>query len=699
MKQGNTLRRKCLSAFISSAIVLGCLLGFVPGMSVDVKADETTYKIIANQIGVIEEAVTLPYETTINAFRSEYYRENMFICTEPTIGGYSTSADVVTLGSQIGTLGQSDCDYNITINCSGMGVVEFSILWDGDQHPSDITFNVVPNTDLEGTGSDYSWRYTYATKTLDVLSGNPSSVLGAQDLAFVEINTVNISDEVTGLGDRAFDYGYGLQSININPSSSITSIGTWAFSNCTSLTNITIPFGVTSISDTAFNNCPNIADVYCYADPSVLNWTTSNTYENFKQGKGTVCHVMAEDLEAWQAKPNLNLTFVGDLQAPQAEATASDYSGTYDGAAHSITVNVTKPAAGYTVTYGTVDGTYDLASAPEYTEAGTYTVYYKVSATHYSDLTGSATVTINPKPLTITAVAANKNVGEDDPTFTYTSDGLVGNDTITGSLSREPGETAGTYAITLGTLDAGDNYAISFTGADFTIVAAQNTTESSQSSESTQSTTDSSQPSETTQSTQGTTEPTTSTQGSAQSDSTTTAESTAATTATTTPTTVPAAASQSVTYINTSGAGGSWTIGSTDALGFRFSRSEDDASTFGHFTGIKVDGVDVAACDYSARSGSVIIELNPGYLQTMTAGEHTLTVMFDDADPVTVTFTIVAAAAPTPTTAPAPATPSTGESASGYPMFGTVMLIASAAAFCMRYRTRKDKIKIRKTEL
>lgn len=95
----------------------------------------------------------------------------------------------------------------------------------------------------------------------------------------------------------------------------------------------------------------------------------------------------------------------------------------------------------------------------------------------------------------------------------------------------------------------------------------------------------------------------------------------------------------------------------------------------------------------------MIIELNPGYLQTMTAGEHTLTVMFDDADPVTVTFTIVAAAAPTPTTAPAPATPSTGESASGYPMFGTVMLIASAAAFCMRYRTRKDKIKIRKTEL
>jgi len=36
---------------------------------------------------------------------------------------------------------------------------------------------------------------------------------------------------------------------------SVTSIGNWAFSDCTGLTNITIPNSVTSIGNWAFNGC------------------------------------------------------------------------------------------------------------------------------------------------------------------------------------------------------------------------------------------------------------------------------------------------------------------------------------------------------------------------------------------------------------------------------------------------------------
>ena len=41
----------------------------------------------------------------------------------------------------------------------------------------------------------------------------------------------------------------------------VTSIGSWAFWKCTSLTSVTIPDSVTSIGDTAFYDCSSLADV------------------------------------------------------------------------------------------------------------------------------------------------------------------------------------------------------------------------------------------------------------------------------------------------------------------------------------------------------------------------------------------------------------------------------------------------------
>ena len=85
-----------------------------------------------------------------------------------------------------------------------------------------------------------------------------------------------------------------------------------------------------------------------------------------------------------------------------------------------------------------------------------------------------ADFTINPALLTITADAASKTYGAADPTLTFANGGWVNGDSaalLTGALSRAPGENVagGPYAIGQGTLDAGRNYAITFTGADFTI--------------------------------------------------------------------------------------------------------------------------------------------------------------------------------------------------------------------------------------
>ena len=83
----------------------------------------------------------------------------------------------------------------------------------------------------------------------------------------------------------------------------------------------------------------------------------------------------------------------------------------------------------------------------------------------------TAAVTVAKKTLTITADAKTKVEGEEDPALTYTAEGLVGSDGLTGSLERESGETPGTYAIRQGTLAASQNYDLVFKGEELTITA------------------------------------------------------------------------------------------------------------------------------------------------------------------------------------------------------------------------------------
>ncbi len=68
------------------------------------------------------------------------------------------------------------------------------------------------------------------------------------------------------------------------------------------------------------------------------------------------------------------------------------YNGAYDGKEH--TVEATIPD-GVTVMYGTEEGTYNLSTAPTYTNAGTYKVYYEATANSSGvKIDGSFTITI-----------------------------------------------------------------------------------------------------------------------------------------------------------------------------------------------------------------------------------------------------------------------------------------------------------------
>ena len=91
----------------------------------------------------------------------------------------------------------------------------------------------------------------------------------------------------------------------------------------------------------------------------------------------------------------------------------------------------------------------------------------------------AGTLTINPAIVTVTAQAASKEHGAEDPTFTATVEGLCGEDTeeiIVYSISRTiAGELVGTYpgAIVPDGKAAQGNYTVEYVPADFEILLKQ----------------------------------------------------------------------------------------------------------------------------------------------------------------------------------------------------------------------------------
>ena len=85
---------------------------------------------------------------------------------------------------------------------------------------------------------------------------------------------------------------------------------------------------------------------------------------------------------------------------------------------------------------------------------------------------------ITPATLAVTASPVTKVYGQGDPTLAYTASGYQFTDNASsvlhGGLSRAAGESVdgGPYAISQGTLAAGDNYTIAFTGSTLAITPA-----------------------------------------------------------------------------------------------------------------------------------------------------------------------------------------------------------------------------------
>ena len=104
-------------------------------------------------------------------------------------------------------------------------------------------------------------------------------------------NTI-ISNSVTRIAPDAFK-GSGLTTITIP--NNVTSIGDDAFQYCDSLASVIIGKGVTSIGVSAFASCPRLYDVYCYAKS-----VPTTGYGAFESLWNATLHAPETSLEAYK---------------------------------------------------------------------------------------------------------------------------------------------------------------------------------------------------------------------------------------------------------------------------------------------------------------------------------------------------------------------------------------------------------------
>ena len=148
----------------------------------------------------------------------------------------------------------------------------------------------------------------------------------------------------------------------------------------------------------------------------------------------------------------------------------ADVTLTYDGQPHGVSVKKTDESKNYTITYGTTENDCTLTSSPEYTNAGSYKIYFKVVDNDtLAEEKGSVTLTINKKAVTVKVNDVTITYGE-KPAFSYTVTGLVDGETLSGeAVYSGAGKDVGEYVISVSGITASDNYNVSFVTGKLTI--------------------------------------------------------------------------------------------------------------------------------------------------------------------------------------------------------------------------------------
>jgi gliding motility-associated-like protein len=329
-------------------------------------------------------------------------------------------------------------------------------------------------------GNNYNVTYNAANLTITkrpitLTAATQTKVYGNADPAFNQSVNVNAGSYASGdLPSDVFSRVAGENIGNYLFTLGAKKIKNGATDNTANYDITLLPSNFTITAKPITVTATGQTKTYGDADPA-LTYTTDVSLISGDSFAGALSRVAGENFGTYAINKN-------------TLALSSNYTLTYVGANLTINkkaINVTATAK--TKTYGDSDPTLTytadaLASGDSFSGAitraagesfGTYaigqgTLAVSNAGNYTLNFTG-ANLTINKKTINVSAIAKSKTYGDSDPTLTFNADILVGGDSFTGAITRAPGESFGTYAITQGTLALSSNYTLNYTGANFSI--------------------------------------------------------------------------------------------------------------------------------------------------------------------------------------------------------------------------------------
>lgn len=170
-------------------------------------------------------------------------------------------------------------------------------------------------------------------------------------------------------------------------------------------------------------------------------------------------------LASYVVRYDLNVT----ISTKHITHDAKGYVGAYDGTYHSGTVTVEE---GTLTTYSLDGEDFSLTSSPEFTKAGTYTVFFKLQKEGFTETVGKFTVEIQKRAATVKADDKSVTYGDQAPEYTYNQTGILAEDlkalNIAVSSAYTKGANVGLYDISVSYTE-NDNYEITVTVGTLTV--------------------------------------------------------------------------------------------------------------------------------------------------------------------------------------------------------------------------------------
>jgi gliding motility-associated-like protein len=390
-----------------------------------------------------------------------------YIGADLTIGSKTIT---VTAAAKSKTFGDADpaLTYTFTPALTGTDTFTGSLT----RSPGENVGTYAINRGTLALNGNYTLTYisadlTIGAKTVTVTAAAKSKTFGDADpaLTYTFSPVLQTGDSFTGSLTRAVGENVGTYAINQ---------GTLALSGNYTLTYVGagLTIGAKTVTVTAAAKSKTYGD----ADPA-LTYTFAPTLVGTDIFTGSLTRSPGENVGTYAINQgtlalngNYTLTYIG------ADLTVGSKTITVTAAAKSKTYGDADPALTYTFApalTGTDTFTGSLTRSPG-ENVGTYAINQGTLALNgnYTLTYIGADLTIGAKTVTVTATAKSKTFGDADPALTYTfTPVLQTGDAFTGSLTRQPGENVGTYAINQGTLALNGNYTLTYISANLTIGA------------------------------------------------------------------------------------------------------------------------------------------------------------------------------------------------------------------------------------